>query len=35
VNKFRNRKDRFVDDVAVVAAGLANWMVALTSVATT
>ena len=33
VNKFRNRKDQFVDDVAVVAAGLANWMVTLTSVA--
>jgi hypothetical protein len=35
VNKFRNRKDKFVDDVAAVAAGLANWMVALTSGATT
>lgn len=28
VNKFRNHKDRFVDDVAAVAAGLANWMTA-------
>ncbi len=27
VAKFRNRKDKFVDEVAALAAGLANWMV--------
>ncbi len=30
VNKFRNHKDHFVDEVAAVAAGLANWMTACT-----
>ena len=35
VAKFRNRKDKFVDDVAAIAAGLANWMVTPNSSATT
>ena len=35
VVKFRNRKDKFVDDVAAMAAGLANWMVTPKNVATT
>jgi hypothetical protein len=34
VVKFRNRKDKFVDDVAAIAAGLANWMVTFTKAVT-